>query len=87
MYPADASCCENLDAGPVRGPGRGGDRGCTVQLARDDDGEVAAAHLADAGRGRQVLDLGAIQPDHDLAADDADSRRLRAARADNLLQA
>ena len=87
MHSPDPARGEDPDAGPVRGPRGGRDGGRAVQLARHDDRQIAAAHLADALRRRQVLDLAAIQPDDDLAGDDADGGRGRAARADDLLQA
>ena len=71
----------------MRGPRGGRDRGRAVQLARDHDRQIATADLAHALRGRQVLDLAAIQADNNLATDDADGGRRRAARANDLFQA
>ena len=87
MHPPDPARGEDPDAGPVRGPRSGRDGGRAVQLARHDDRQIATAHLADALGRRQVLDLAAVQPDDDLAGDDADGGRGRAGCADDLLQA
>ena len=87
MDAADAARGEQFDAGAVGDPHGGGNGRGPVQLAGDDDGQVAAAHFAhmSVGRRRQPLDLLRVEAGDQLPADDADGGRNRAMLADNAL--
>ena len=84
---ADAARGEQFDAGAVGDPHGGGNGRGPVQLAGDDDGQVAAAHLAHRTIGRcgQPLYLLRAEAGDQLSADDADGGRNRAMLADDAL--
>ena len=65
----------------------GGDGGGAVELAGDDDGQVAAAYFADLsfGGGGQTLDLLRAEAGDELAFNDADGGGVGAVVADDAL--
>ena len=87
MDAADAAGGEQLDAGAVGDPHGGGDGCGPVQLAGDDDWQVAAAYLAHLSTGRrgQPFDLLRAEAGDQLTGDDADGGRSRPMVADYAL--
>ena len=84
---ADAAGGEDFDSGAVGDPHGGGDGCGAVELAGDDDGEVAAADFGDlplGGRG-QALDLLRAEAGDEFAFDDANGGGVGAVVADDAL--
>ena len=87
MDAADAAGGEDFDAGAVGDPHGGGDGGGAVELAGDDDGQVAAAYFADllSGCRGQALDLLRAEAGDEFAFYDADGGGVGAMVADDAL--